>query len=228
MPKRLRDDRLFFIACDDTFAPEQYFNLFRLPRIQISVISTKDGTSHARHVLKRLIEFSANRFAENDERWMVLDLDHLAGPNHIKGLVSALRSARKLGVKIAISRPCFEIWLLLHHEDEQAIEHLLTARQVEKELRSRLGEYNKTNLKAEHYPYTAVVLATERARRLDQCVKGGIIPKSNTTRIYKILDSIGVNALASQFPIELGELLSKSAEIVSPALPHSILRDGLG
>jgi len=108
-PKTLRDDRLFFIACDDTFAPEQYSNIFKLPRIQIKVVPTQGGTSHARHVLKRLMEFSSKSFAENDERWMVLDTDHLTKPNHIRGFVGALHAARKLGVKIALSRPCFEV-----------------------------------------------------------------------------------------------------------------------
>jgi hypothetical protein len=54
----LRDDRLFIVACDDTFAPKQYFDFFRLTRVQIHVIQTTDGTSAAPHVLDRLL----NRF----------------------------------------------------------------------------------------------------------------------------------------------------------------------
>ncbi|MGA2577281.1 MAG: hypothetical protein ABSH24_14780 [Bryobacteraceae bacterium] len=51
----LRDDRLFIVACDDTFAPKQYFDFFRLTRVQIHVIQTTDGTSAAPHVLDRLL-----------------------------------------------------------------------------------------------------------------------------------------------------------------------------
>ena len=36
----LRDDRLFIVACDDTFAPKQYFDFFRLTRVHIHVVPT--------------------------------------------------------------------------------------------------------------------------------------------------------------------------------------------
>jgi hypothetical protein len=208
IPKKFRDDRLFFIACDDTFAPAQYFSFFRLPRIKIEVVPTIDGTSHARHVLDRLMEFSSKRFSTHDERWMILDTDHLTQPNHIRGFVGALKSAERLGVKVALSRPCFELWLLLHHCDERNIANLRTASEVETALRSALGEYNKLHLKEEHYPYNLVLAASKRARRLDRSVSGGMIPEANTTRIYQILNAIGLKALASQFPQELKELLT--------------------
>jgi hypothetical protein len=52
----LRDDRLFIVACDDTFAPKQYFNFYRLPRVQVHIVQTLDGTSAAPHVLDRLLQ----------------------------------------------------------------------------------------------------------------------------------------------------------------------------
>ena len=52
-PHTFRDDRLFIIACDDTYAPKQYFDFFRLPRIQVHVVPTTDGTSNAQAVLDR-------------------------------------------------------------------------------------------------------------------------------------------------------------------------------
>ena len=71
----LRDDRLFIIACDDTYAPKQYFNFFSMARIKVHVIETpkEDTSSHATHVLKRLQEV---KYDEDDERWMLLDTDH--------------------------------------------------------------------------------------------------------------------------------------------------------
>lgn len=52
-PHTFRDDRLFIIACDDTYAQKQYFDFFRLPRIQVHVVPTTDGTSNAQAVLDR-------------------------------------------------------------------------------------------------------------------------------------------------------------------------------
>lgn len=73
-----RDDRLFIVACEDTYAPKQYFDLFEIPRVQIHVVPTQDGRSSPSHVLERLLSFE---HAEYDERWLLLDVDHRgAGP----------------------------------------------------------------------------------------------------------------------------------------------------
>jgi len=202
----LRDDRLFIIACDDTYAPKQYFDFFKLLRVQIHVVPTNNGTSIAGDVLKRLLSFEHE---EDDELWMVLDTDHLTQGHHLRGLVRALQDAKKKGVKVAFSRPCFELWLLLHHLDETSIAHLANAHDVEAALRTQLGEYNKKNLKQEHYTHSSVVLACERAERLDQNASEGRIPRTNTSRVYLIWKAIAEKALPSQFPAALHGLLSQ-------------------
>lgn len=68
-----RDDRLIIIACDDTYAPKQYFGFFRFPRVHVHVVETLDGTSSAQAVLQRLLGYD---FEEDDERWLLLDTDH--------------------------------------------------------------------------------------------------------------------------------------------------------
>jgi hypothetical protein len=114
----LRDDRLFIVACDDTYAPKQYFDFFQIPRIQIHVVATNDGSSAAPHVLDRL---NAIAFEEGDERWMLLDTDHCIRDNHIGTFLDAIAEAKRKGIKVALSKPSFELWLLLHHVDETAV-----------------------------------------------------------------------------------------------------------
>jgi len=41
--KIYRDDRLFVIATEDTFAPEQYFRMFKNLRVHVRVLPTEDG-----------------------------------------------------------------------------------------------------------------------------------------------------------------------------------------
>ena len=84
----------------------------------------------------------------------------------------------------------FELWLLLHHLDESHANSLENAKRVEQMLREKLGEYNKTKLKPEHYPRTAIAEASKRAARLDQTVSGGDIPSAATTRLYLLINSI--------------------------------------
>jgi hypothetical protein len=117
-----------------------------------------------------------------------------------------LAEARRQGVNVALSKPCFELWLLLHHIDDTALGMLPAARDVENRLRSVLGEYNKTNLKREHYPHASVHHACIRAERLDRTVEGGDIPRENTTRVYLLWRAIVAKALPQQLPPELRAL----------------------
>jgi hypothetical protein len=200
----LRDDRLFIVACDDTFAPKQYFNFFRLTRVQVHVVPTPDGSSAARHVLDRLLRVDHD---EDDERWMLLDTDHCVQGTHLAGFVEALAEAKRQGVNVALSKPSFELWLLLHHVEESALGPLPAAKDVEVALRARLGQYNKTNLKQEHYPLASVSDACDRAMRLDATVEGGDIPRENTTRVYRLWQAIAAKAAPLQLPPELRGLL---------------------
>src|SRR5260370_30800757 len=113
-----RDDRLFIIACDDTYAPKQYFDFFRIARIQVHVVPTTDGTNSAETVLDRLLEYDHEGF---DERWLVLDTDHYTQGPHLQSFTRALARARQVGVRVALSKHCFELWLLLHHIEESQL-----------------------------------------------------------------------------------------------------------
>jgi hypothetical protein len=201
----IRDDRLFIVACDDTYAPEQYFGFFKITRIQVHVVSTpKDGTSHAQYVLERLLEFE---YEEDDERWMLLDTDHCTQPNHFPNFISAIREARQRGINVALSKPCFELWLLLHHVEESNVVSLANAGETESALRTTLGQYNKTALRQEHFPLTTVSDAGARAERLDQSVGGGDSPDKNTSQVYLLWKAIVAKALPSQLPPELRSFL---------------------
>ncbi len=202
-----RDTRLYIVACDDTYAPLQYFGFFKLTRVRVHVVPTVDGSSWAGHVLERLLEYEHE---DDDERWMLLDTDHYITGTHIGGFKESLQLASQKGVRVAISRPCFELWLALHHLDESAVKHLPDAAAVEDALRAHLGEYNKRNLKPEHFPVTRVPTAYKRAQALDLLVGKGDLPQENTTRVYLLWKSILDKSSPSQLPQELLTLLPGS------------------
>lgn len=192
-----RDDRLFIVACDDQYAPKQYFGLLRLTRVQVHIVPTEDGTSHARHVLARLkqIEHDAG-----DERWMLLDTDHCLGPDHIQSFLEALKEARDDGIRVALSRPCFEFWLALHFMEPAELGEPTLCRAVEETIRARNGEYNKRSINTELFAFEAMTNAFRRASALDATVPGGEIPKSATSRVYQLLGSIIGGAVDDQLP----------------------------
>ena len=118
-----------------------------------------------------------------------------------------MRDAHDKHVHVALSKPCFEFWLLLHHLDETAAVGLANCGDVESKLRETAGEYSKTNLRASHSPIASVAEAWKRAERLDATVAGGDIPADNTSRVYRLWKAIAEKALPSQLPAELRFLL---------------------
>lgn len=202
-----RDDSLYHVACDDTHAPGQYFDFFRLKRIKIHVIPTQDGTSSASYVLDRLLEIECE---EQDERWLLLDVDHCLSGAHRSSFLRALDRAAEEKVQIALSKPCFEFWLLLHHLDstEPRLMQLANANAVEELLRETLGSYNKCNLRAEHFPLNRVPCAIQNAQSIDPQVVGGNAPVKNTSRVYQIWESIIRKMTYAQLPEELHEIKS--------------------
>jgi hypothetical protein len=168
--------------------------------VQVHVVSTEDGTSAAEHVLRRLRDIEHE---EDDERWLLLDTDHCIRGTHLGSFLATLAAAGQQGINVALSKPCFELWLLLHHEEESQVGSLSTAADVETALRDRLGEYNKTRLKQEFFPLEKVSDACRRAAKLDSSVAGGQVPQGNTSRVYLLWKAIAARALPSQLPSQL-------------------------
>jgi hypothetical protein len=92
----LRDDRLFIVASDDSYAPKQYFDFFRLTRVQVYVVETPldENRCHAIDVLQRL---EAIDHKEEDERWMLLDTDHYVNGPHVKEFRRIIKEAKEKG-----------------------------------------------------------------------------------------------------------------------------------
>jgi hypothetical protein len=71
--------------------------------------------------LKRSAEKEARRHKDDNLRyqyvWCVFDVDE--HPN----LAEAQQQARDNGIDVAISNPCFELWILLHFDDRTAYIH---------------------------------------------------------------------------------------------------------
>jgi hypothetical protein len=213
--KAYRDDRIFFIACDDTYAPKQYFESFRIPRIKIDVVPTVNGTSAAETVLARLDKV---QYEEGDERWIILDTDHyIAGP-HLRSFTAALQQAKQKGINVALSRPCFEVWLALHFVDDvNELADLTDATEVESFLKQKLGVYNKTKIDTSSLSYALVRQAYLHAAKLDATVSGGDIPDSLTTRIYLLWQAILSKSIPTQLPDDLRRIVDSAPRASSDA-----------
>ncbi|MGW6281706.1 RloB family protein [Kribbella sp. NPDC055071] len=95
---------------------------------------------------------------EFDEVWCVFDVDDF-------DIEPATREARRAGLELAVSDPCFELWLLLHHEDCRAFQN--GYKDVVRSLQKHVGGYDKTKLAFADYA-GGVTAATVRAEKLGE------------------------------------------------------------
>lgn len=192
-----RDDRVFVVAAEDTYAPSQYFEHLPLPRVKVIVIPTpvNSGLSSPGHVVDRLkAAFTAvkrrGEIQSGDEFWVCLDTDHHVRDTHLRGTLEALRNARQAGFELAISNPCFELWLLLHHVDVTRGTVYGNGAPVVKVLREILGSYDKTAIRGGMFPLAKVPDAIRRARALETAPDdpAGYWPETTGTRVYQLLE----------------------------------------
>lgn len=119
-----------------------------------------------------------------DEVWCVFDVD-----DHAR-LQAARELAQRTGIGLAVSNPCFELWLLLHFRDQGA--HLTCKRAAEL-LGKHIRDYGK------HVRYEelsmgyedAVERATSLERRLLEAGTEGGNPSSGVHRLTERIRELG-------------------------------------
>jgi hypothetical protein len=113
-----------------------------------------------------------------DEVWCVLDVDEF-------DLAPAEQLARSGGVRLAISNPCFELWLLLHHVDCRAL--CDGYQEVVRLLKRHVPGYDKSRLEFGDYA-PGVPDVVKRARELNP---GGEDHQRNpSTSVWRLAEVI--------------------------------------
>lgn len=97
---------------------------------------------------------------ETDEYWCVFDVEW---PQHHPDLKPAIDLARANGIRVAISNPCFELWLILHHQEQNAFLDTAAAVRLRRDCDRQPGK----GVSGVEY-MTLRHAAEERAKRLDQ------------------------------------------------------------
>jgi len=119
-----RRDRIL-IVCEGRATEPGYFRSLRHDlRAGPIVIEINDESGVPKTVVERAVELKkeaekeARREGDSnlryDEVWCVFDVD--THPN----LAAALQQAAANGIRVALSNPCFELWILLHFEDQRS------------------------------------------------------------------------------------------------------------
>jgi len=181
----LRDASLIVIASEDTHAVSGYFSRFRTRRVQFLVLPTLDGLSAPEHVQARIDEFKKeHEIQEEDQFWLCIDQDHWADAGHVKNLSQVIAHCHQRQYGVAISNPCFELWLLLHFEPAPPTGPL-TFDSLRARIMEIVGGYNKAHC-CGSLPFTSGMVhdAINRAEAMDD---NAPIPSCPLTRVYLIL-----------------------------------------
>lgn len=143
----------------------------RNPAVQVKVlgkgIDPEQLVAHARKI-----------GGEFDEVWCVVDTDEF-------DIAKAVTLADKLNVRLAVSNPCFELWLMLHFDDcrtpARSYQELLPR------LVTHVPGYDKCRLEFGRYDH-GVAAAVERAERLDP--SGRDHGRNPSTGVWKLVRQV--------------------------------------
>jgi hypothetical protein len=193
-----RNARLFVIATEGTYTEPDYFHhlkderLVHPTRVEIHTLETPQRGPDAGHsdpasVLQRLAKFhdegkAEGRITEIDELWLVVDVDR-----HEAHLDQVVAAAAERGFHAAVSNPCIELWLLLHHGDDTA--GITCCKDCEDRLRAKLGAYNKASLDTQPYTKPAILRAIDGARKLDGD-GSSLWPRTLGSHVYKLIEAL--------------------------------------
>lgn len=184
----LRDTRLIIIVTEGQKTEKQYFesDIFCSPRLQV-IISPSDSKSAPHHVYERLKRIAKEHELQPDDHfWFMIDKDRWPEKELAKICQNALK-CKKINIGLAVSNPCFELWLYLDHQDWTS--GSVNSRDMEVALKNLLGCYNKSNINILKY-INGITKAIERAETLDSFNPDVRWPENPGTHVYKVVKQI--------------------------------------
>lgn len=205
-PEAFRDARLIVIASEGKDTERIYFKAlakeYTNPRVHVHILERsvdEQNNSSPEHVLKQLNDYKNLYDLEaDDELWLVVDKDQWKDKMLSR---VATECAFEVSMHMALSNPCFELWLLLHLEDAASLtpeEQMLWMENRRKSknadpylkvrLRQKMGSYHESS-----YDVLSLIVhvedAIERARTLDKNPNDRW-PQTLGTRVYLLAESV--------------------------------------
>lgn len=189
VPKDVRP--LILVLTEGRVTEPEYINALKAfvhnPRVRV-IEEAGASTNAVQHAtkLKQAAEHRAQDERDQnlayDEVWCVFDVD-----DHTDVAIDkARRMASQSGIELAISNPCFELWLWLHFADQPGMQD---SRQLQARLRKYLPKYDKHLNFKELQPGRDN--AIQRAKRLDNDAEAAGEPGRNpTTGVWRVVESI--------------------------------------
>lgn len=199
---------LFVIATEGEKTEFHYFDQYRDnfnldgKRIALEIIPSRKGECAPSYILKNLDTFRKEKnLCEIDKLWMVIDRDsHSWKPKEISDVATKCQQ-KKYG--LALSNPCFELWILLHladlssynvqgkNEIEKNPRVTKDRTRIEKEILKHIPSYSK---KSQNFIplFANIQIAIINSKKLLN-KKDKRWPSSLGTHVYKIMEELDVD-----------------------------------
>ena len=155
-----RDARRFVVAVEGDNKEPRYLEPLQRYGVRIEVLPP-EGHSSPQAVLQKLQEYRASpKWLEGDELWLMVDTDRW--PN----LPEIRQEAERLGYGMAVSNPCFELWLWLHYFDLDEAKTGQACKGYKAALGESTGGFNYKNITHQQNWYRQIPEAIRRAKAL--------------------------------------------------------------
>ena len=211
----VRDYKLFAIACEGGKREPNYFRLFEYmsDRITIDIIedivkddemnSVYETKSAPRWVLDRAIKYIEKEgLIDEDDLWFVIDKDKWSIAQ-IKEIADYCKD--KSNWHIAISNPCFEVWLFFHFKTE-----ITNSDEVDcKVLKGNIAHLTKGGYS--QYKFIPMLNDAIKNSKTSDKDTNHYLPETGNTKVYllgeALLQIIGAKNFNEFITIKLPELI---------------------
>jgi hypothetical protein len=182
---------IILIVCEGANTEPQYLrgfvNSWRNPRVTIRIAPEHGDPKYLVEAAKQhKADANADAKRQRDDNlsydavWCVCDVD-----DH-RRLAEARQMARDNGIDLAVSNPCFELWLLLHFQTSPGMQDRVRLLQM---LRKHVPDYDK-EVDYSHFQ-SGYEQAVARATRMDRAAANAGEPGRNpTTGVYRLTELI--------------------------------------
>lgn len=181
-----RDSSLAIIAVEGERTEVQYFQRLQNSRLKILVIPPINGMSAPNYIFDNLKDYlDKAQLFEDDIAWLLIDKDRWPTASISTVISNCSQYSGAAKIEVAVSNPCFETWLILHHS--ASLDGLNSSEDTCNTLRSlRGGSYNKSN--CPEYSEQEIEVAIQNSKLNATCLQ--IFPSTAGTRIFQLVEQL--------------------------------------
>jgi hypothetical protein len=181
-----RITRRIYIFTEGSKTEPKYFREFiqyyKISQAQVKVIGRETTASSPKSVIEAMDYYKKSNpvKTKNDIYCMVIDTDRWG-----KNLKEAVDDAHQRRYLVALSNPCFEIWLLMHFQDANTILNNANLLMTKTEINTQIHSYPITgNNEIDYFPRTDS--AVETAEKLDPKPQQRLLEQIGS-RVYSLM-----------------------------------------